>query len=323
MITEKVMYFDKRPANIEKAFADCALPEIELCFYQPQEGKQGELKNVECLLCHGGRVTREIIDQAPNLKLIQSVGIGFDSYDIEYARERGIYVCNCRNGSSDCVAEYDIGLMISLMRRITQLAQSTRQGEWHNWTYRHDTHTIYGKTVGVIGGNGGIGRAFIRKCGAFGVKKLYSDVVRMPEELESELDAKFVDMDELLRESDIVMLLVPLLSSTYHIIGREQLRMMKNTAILINDSRGKCVDTDALVEALRNKEIWGAALDVVDPEPIPADHPLFQLEDSNLIVTPHLGSSTTELMTELFRSSCENALRVLGGERPQNVVNGL
>ena len=105
MISNKVMYFDKRPEHIEKIFAECAKPEIDLCFYAPSWGRKGNLKDVECLLCHGGKVTREIIDQAPNLKLIQSVGIGFDSYDVEYAREKGIYVCNCRDGSSECVAE--------------------------------------------------------------------------------------------------------------------------------------------------------------------------------------------------------------------------
>ena len=322
MISNKVMYFDKRPEHIEKIFAECAKPEIDLCFYAPSWGRKGDLKDVESLLCHGGKVTREIIDQAPNLKLIQSVGIGFDSYDVEYAREKGIYVCNCRDGSSECVAEYDIGMMLALSRRIVQLSELTMKGEWHNWTYRHDTHMLYGKTAGVIGA-GGIGRAVLKKTRGMGMKGIYYDVVRMPEELEKELGVEYVDFETLLRTADVVFLLVPLNKSTYHMIGEAEFKLMKDTAIFINDARGQCVDQDALVEALKNHEIWGAALDVVYPEPLPADAPILHLEGVNLIITPHLGSSTVELMRELFRFSCLNALKVLEGGRPENIVNGL
>lgn len=322
MISKKVMYFDKRPEHIEKIFYECAQPEIELCFYDPSWGIKGDLKDVECLLCHGGKVTKEIIDAAPNLKLIQSVGIGYDSYDIDYAREKGIYVCNCRDGSSECVAEYDIGLMLALSRRIVQLSELTKKGEWHNWTYRHDTHMLFGKTVGVIGA-GGIGRAVLKKAKGMGMKGIYYDIVRMPENVERELDVEYADFHDLLRKADVVFLLVPLNKGTYHMMGAEEFRLMKKTAIFINDARGQCVDQMALVEALREHEIWGAALDVVYPEPLPSDDPILHIEGANLIITPHLGSSTVELMRDLFKWACMNAMRVLEGERPENIVNGL
>ena len=322
MISKKIMYFDKRPEHIEKIFIECAQPEVDLCFYAPSYGKKGDIADVECLLCHGGKVTKEIIDSAPNLKLIQSVGIGFDSYDIDYAREKGIYVCNCRDGSSECVAEYDVGMMLALSRRIVHLSELAKKGEWHNWTYRHDTYMIHGKTAGIIGA-GGIGRAVLKKTKGLGMKGIYYDVRRMPDELEKELGAEYVDLDTLLETADVIFLLVPLMESTYHMIGAEQFKKMKKTAIFINDSRGQCVDQSALVDALREKEIWGAALDVVYPEPLPVDDPILQLKDVNLIITPHLGSSTLELMQDLFKFACRNAMKVLNGERPDNIVNGL
>ncbi|MEE0696806.1 MAG: D-glycerate dehydrogenase [Oscillospiraceae bacterium] len=319
---EKVIYYDKRPPHIEKLLIEYAKPGIDLKFYEPSYGEAGSLEEAEAILAHSRGVTREIIDRAPNLKIIQVASVGYNQHDIEYAREKGIYVCNCAGGASDCVAEMVIGLMLSLTRRITQLSEKVRQGEWHNWTYRHDTHTIIGKTLGVIGA-GGIGRAVLKRCRAFDMRELYYDVVRMPEELERELGAEYVDLETLLRESDVVMILVPLLPSTYHLLGRDQFRLMKKNAIVINDSRGECIDQEALVEALREHWIWGAALDVVYPEPLPADAPLLQLKDANVIVTPHLGSATTELMEDLFKVACGNVIRALDGERPDSIVNGL
>lgn len=315
-----VVYYDKRPAHIEEIFVECAKPNFDLTFYEPTAGVPGDITKADAILCHARGITKETIDAAPNLKIIQTAGIGFDSQPLEYAREKGIYICNCRNGASDCVAELDIGLMIAVSRRIVQLANETREGTWPNWKYRHDTYMITGKTVGVIGA-GGIGRAVLKRCKAFDMKELYYDVVRMPEELEKELGAEYVSLDRLLEESDVVMLLVPLFPSTYHMLGEREFKKMKKNAILINDSRGECVDQDALVEALKNKEIWGAGLDVVYPEPLPADHPLLHME--NVIVTPHLGSAARELMVDLFNFSCENVVKCLSGQRPDNIVNGL
>ena len=130
-------------------------------------------------------------------------------------------------------------------------------------------------------------------------------------------------MNELLKEADYVALLVPLLPSTRHILGKEQFALMKKNAIVLNDSRGECIDQDALVEALRSKQIWGAALDVVTPEPLPPDAPILNIPDSNVLITPHLGSATVELMNGLFREACDNAISFLSGERPKNIVNGL
>ena len=322
MIEKKIMYFDKRPPQIEKCFIQTALPDIDLCFYEPSYGKQGKLEEAEVLICNSRGVKKDIIDRAPNLKMVSIAGIGYDAHDIEYAKEKGIYICNCNGGASDTVAEFDIGLMIDLSRRITQLSNEVRQGSWNNWKYRDETHTLSGKTLGVIGA-GGIGKALLRKSKAFNMRGIYYDLFRMDEQMEKDLDVEYMEMNELLKEADYVALLVPLLPSTRHILGKVQFALMKKNAIVLNDSRGECIDQDALVEALRSKQIWGAALDVVTPEPLPPDAPILNIPDSNVLITPHLGSATVELMNGLFREACDNAISFLSGERPKNIVNGL
>lgn len=321
-MSDKIMYFDKRPPQIEKCFVEVAKPDIDLCFYEPSWGRKGNLADAEVLVCNSRGASKEIMQKAPKLKMISIAGIGFDAHDIDYARENGIYICNCSGGASEIVAEFDIGLMIDLLRRITFLSNKVKEGQWLNWEYRDQTFCLEGKTIGVIGA-GGIGRALLRKCKAFHMRELYYDIYRMPEELEKSMGVEYTDMDTLLKEADIVVLLVPLTPETKHILGREQFALMKKTAIIVNDSRGACIDQDALVEALKSGEIWGAALDVCTPEPLPKDAPILNIPGANVIVTPHLGSATYELMTQLFRQACDNGLKCLRGERPDNIVNGL
>lgn len=323
MISNKVVYYDRQNEKMERIFSACAQPEIELGFFQPAEGRQGELRNAEVLWLHQGYITRDLIDQMPKVKLIQEMGIGVDRIDLEYAREKQIYVCNYKGGASDSVAEFDIGLMIALLRRIVQLSpRLMEKGEWNCWTYRHDSYTLAGKTLGVIGGAGDIGSAVLKKLSRFGMRELYNDVVRLPEEKERDYGAEYVDLDTLLRMSDIVLLVVPLLPSTYHMLGAEEFKKMKNTAILVNDARGKCVDQQALAQALKDGELWGAALDVFETEPPTPDEPVFHT-GANVIATPHLGSSTVELVQNQVRFCVGNTLKVLNGARPENIVNGL
>lgn len=315
-----VVYYEKRSPEIERILINCAKPYFDLKFNEPTEGEKCSVMNADAIICHGKEVSEEIINGNPKLKIIHTVGIGYDTQHVDFAKEHGVFVCNCQGGSSDCVAELDIGLMIALSRRIVQVANDTRNGEWPYWTYRADTHMITGKTAGVIGA-GGIGRAVLKKCKAFDMKTVYYDIKPIPGEIEKQLDTSRVSLDELLEQADVIFLLVPLFPSTYKLIGREQFRRMKKSAIFINDSRGECVDQDALVEALINGDIWGAALDVVYPEPLPKDHILRKLP--NVILTSHAGSATTELLEKLFTFTAKNVAKCLAGERPENIVNGL
>ena len=323
MLKDKIVYFDHQNEKMEKIFSKCAEPEVELSFYQPSKGKKGELKDAEILWLHQGYITREVIEQMPKVKLIQEMGIGVDRIDLDFAKSRGIYVCNYKGGASDSVAEFDIGLMIALLRRIVHLSPLLmNQGEWNCWTYRHDSYTLAGKTIGVIGGAGDIGSSVLKKLSSFGMREIYYDIVRLSTEKEKQYGAEYVDFDTLLRESDIVLLVVPLLPSTYHMLGENEFKKMKKNAIVVNDGRGPCIDQKALTAALKNGEIWGAALDVFENEPPTPDDPIFHT-GANVIATPHLGSSTVELVQNQVRFCVGNALKVLKGERPDNIVNGL
>lgn len=234
-------------------------------------------------------VTRRVIEAANSLKVIARAGVGLDNIDVKAAEERGIIVLNAPESSTISVAELAVGLMLAVMRKIAFSDRKMRAGEWPK---KHAMGTeLRGKVLGVIGA-GRIGSAVARICKyGFGMQVIYYDTVRRPE-LEKELDARYVTLEELLREADVVTLHVPLLPETHHLINEERLKLMKKSAILINTSRGQVVDTNALVRALKEGWIAGAGLDVYEEEPLPKDHPLTKLD--NVVLTPHIGASTYE-----------------------------
>lgn len=234
-------------------------------------------------------VTRRVIEAARELKIIARAGVGLDNIDVKAAEERGIVVINAPASSTQSVAELAVGLMLAVARKIALTDRKMRQGEWAK---KHGMGVeLYGKTLGVIG-FGRIGKAVAKICKyGFGMKVLYYDT-RRDLEAEKEIGAEYRDLDDLLREADIVTLHVPLLPSTTHLINEEKLRLMKKTAILINTSRGAVVDTNALIRALKEGWIAGAGLDVYEEEPLPPNHPLTKLD--NVVLTPHIGASTQE-----------------------------
>ena len=235
-------------------------------------------------------VTRRVIEAGEKLKVIGRAGVGLDNIDLESAREKGVEVINTPGAPTRSVAELAIGLMLAVVRRIAYADRRMREGKWVKKECMG--FELYGKTLGIIG-FGRIGREVARIAHhGFGMKIIYYDVVKAPEEVVRELDAQYMDLDELLRRADIVSIHVPLLPSTRHLINEGRLRIMKKTAILINTSRGGVVDTNALVKALREGWIAGAGLDVYETEPLPENHPLTKLD--NVVLTPHIGSTTWE-----------------------------
>jgi D-3-phosphoglycerate dehydrogenase len=234
-------------------------------------------------------VTRRVIEAADSLLVIGRAGVGVDNIDIEAARARGIEVLTSPEATTQSVAELTVGLMLAVARKIAFCDRKIRAGEWPK-KYAVGIE-LYGKTLGVIGA-GRIGSAVARiaKLG-FNMDIIYYDVVRNTR-LEEEIGAKYVPLEELLREADVVTIHVPLTEETRYMINEERLKLMKKTAILINTSRGAVVDTKALVKALREDWIAGAGLDVFEEEPLPANHPLLELE--NVVLTAHIGASTEE-----------------------------
>lgn len=259
-----------------------------------------------------------LLDRHPSLKVVSNFAVGYDNIDADAATERGIAVCNTPGVLTDATAELAFALMIATARRIPEGVAYVRDGKWKTWgPLLLLGPNLTNATVGIVG-FGRIGQAFARMTTGFGMKILAHD--RSPGTKDTTgLDVSFVDLDQLLRASDFVSLHVAYTPETHHLIGARELGLMKRTAILVNAARGPVVDTDALTDALRNGDILGAGLDVTDPEPLPADHPLVSLPTCTVV--PHIGSATTESRNAMATLAAQNLRAVLTGERPEHIVN--
>jgi len=260
----------------------------------------------------------ELIAAAPRLKLIQLSGVGFDGVDLEAARRAGIPVAQTVEGTILGVAEHTLLLILGLYKRLVLLDSSMRRGEWLVWQHRHHSYTAAGKTVGIMG-LGRIGREVAKRCRAFETQLLYHDPVRADRSIEESLNAQFVPFIDLLTQSDIVTLHLPLLPTTKHLFGESEFRRMKPLSIFINTARGGLVHEPSLARALKEGWIAGAGLDVFAKEPPEPDNPLFKL--ANVLLSPHCATGTRDSTIEKTRAACENFRRVLRNEPPLNLVN--
>ncbi|RUM47606.1 MAG: D-glycerate dehydrogenase [Hyperthermus sp.] len=259
-----------------------------------------------------------------SLKIVAQYAVGYDNIDVECASKYGIYVTNTPNVLTEATAELTWALILSLVRRIVEADSYVRSGEW----YRAGTgwhpelllgFELRGKTLGIIG-FGRIGRA-VARIGAhgFGMKVLYYSRHRAPENVEKSIGATYVDLDTLLKESDIVSIHVPLTKDTVGLIGERELKMMKPSAILVNTARGAVIDMDALLRALEEGWIKGAALDVFPWEPLPPDNPLTRMK--NVVLAPHIGSATREAREAMTCAVLSNLVSFKQGKIPPNLVN--
>lgn len=277
--------------------------------YPDQEKLKELVKDVSAIIVRSKpKVTKEIIDASPNLKVIARAGVGLDNIDVEYAKSKGIRIVNAPAASSRSVAELAIALMFNVARKVAFADRKMREGVWAKKQCMG--FELEGKTLGVIG-FGRIGYTVAKIAKAIGMEILLYDVIKN-EERAREVGGKFVELEELLKNSDVVTIHVPLLDSTYHLINEERLKLMKPSAILINTSRGPIVDTNALVKALQEGWIAGAGLDVFEEEPLPKDHPLTKLD--NVVLTPHIGASTVEAQERAGIEVAEKVVNILKGE---------
>jgi lactate dehydrogenase-like 2-hydroxyacid dehydrogenase len=275
------------------------------------KGKDGLL----CLLTDN--IDKEVISSEPNLKMIASYAVGYDNIDVKFATKLRIPVSNTPGVLTNATSEMAWALLFSVARRIVEADKFTRAGKFHGWDpmLMHGKD-ITGKTLGVVG-TGRIGTSFALKSKGFDMKVLYVDKVKN-KTLEKELNAKKVTFETLLKESDFISLHVPLIPATHHLIGEKQLKMMKKTAVLINTSRGPVLDEKALVEAIKEKLIFGAGLDVYEHEP-KISKELLNLD--NVVLQPHSASATTESREGMSVIAAENMVAGLKGEFPPNCVN--
>ena len=264
------------------------------------------------------RIDGDLLDRHPGLKMISNFAVGYDNVDVDAATARKIPVCNTPGVLTEATAELAFSLLMATARRIPEAVQYVKDGKWKTWgPLLLLGANVTGATIGIVG-FGRIGQAVAKMASGFGMTILAHD--RSPETKDTHgLDVRFVDMDTLLAEADFVTLHVAYSPETHHLIDPEALRKMKSTAILINTSRGPVVDTDALVAALERGEILAAGLDVTDPEPLPADHPLVTMD--NCVVLPHIGSATVQSRDAMATLAARNLVAVLEGRLPEAIVN--
>ncbi len=286
----------------------------------PRELLLSKVRDVDGLLSLlTDQIDSEVFEAGKNLKVVSNCAVGFNNIDVEDATKRGVYVTNTPGILTETTADCAFALLMAVARRIVEADKHIRAGRWvHAWGPKMFLGTdVNGKTLGVIG-LGRIGSAVAKRASGFDMKVIYHDVNRR-RDLEGELGVTYVPLDELLSKSDFVSVHVPLNEETYHMIGEKALSRMKKTAYLINTSRGPVVDEEALYEALKQRRIAGAALDVFEHEPIDPKSPLLVLD--NIVVTPHIASASVETRTRMAVVAATNLVNVLKGMVPPNLVN--
>ena len=264
------------------------------------------------------RIDGDVLDREPQLRVISNFAVGFDNVDVPAASERGVAVCNTPGVLTDATADATWSLLMAAARRVVEGVEYVRAGKWKTWGPTLLLgQQVTGATIGIVG-FGRIGREVARRARGFNMDVLIFDTYR-DEAAERELGVRYMPLDDLLRTSDFVTLHVALTPETRHLIGPREFGLMKRTAVLINAARGPVVDTAALTAALRDGEIFAAGLDVTDPEPLPADHPLVSLP--NCTIVPHTASATVQTRDEMAVLAARNLLAVLEGATPPACVN--
>ena len=269
-----------------------------------------------CLLTD--TVDDELLDAAgPGLRVVATMSVGYDHVDVAALRKRGIILGNTPGVLTETTAELAVALLLATARRLPEGTYAVESGTWPIWRPMWMTgRDIHGSTVGIVG-LGRIGAAFARMLGGFGCRILYTGPREKPEAARA-VNATYAPMDALLQESDFVAVHCPLNERTRALFSTDAFAKMKATAVLINTSRGGVVDQDALYQALVQGDIAAAGLDVTDPEPLPADHPLVSLE--NCVILPHIGSATVATRTKMAVMTTENLLAGVEGRPLPNQV---
>jgi glyoxylate reductase len=286
----------------------------------PREMLLKKVKGADALLSLlTDNIDAEVMDAAgPNLKIIANYAVGYNNIDVEEATKRGIMVTNTPGVLTETTADFAWTLLMAIARRIVEADKFVREGKFRGWEPMLLLGTdVFGATLGIVG-FGRIGQAMARRALGFNMRVLYYDNSRVDEQIEKELKATFVDLPTLLKESDFVTLHVPLTKQTHHLIGEKELKMMKKDAYLINTARGPAVDEKALVKALKEGWIKGAALDVFENEP-EIEPELLKLD--NVVLAPHIASASYATRSKMSVMVAENIIKALNGEVPPNLVN--
>jgi gluconate 2-dehydrogenase len=270
------------------------------------------------MCCLTDRIDAMLLDVCPQLKAVANIAVGYNNIDLAACTARGIMATNTPGVLDDSTADLAWALMLATARRITEVESCIRAGQWTGWRLKQwlgvDVHHA---TLGIIG-MGRIGQTIARRATGFDMKVIYNNRKRLSQDIERRLNASYASKDELLAQADFVVLQVPYSPETHHLIGAAELRKMKPSAILINSTRGGVVDDAALIDALSNGALRGAGLDVFENEP--RLNPAF-LQLKNVVLTPHIGSSTEATRRAMAMTAAKNLVAALTGGNPPNLLN--
>lgn len=298
--------------------------ELDLVFVSndDQERFLKEVIDADAVITADKLITKEIIDSMNNCRVIVRQGIGYDTIDLARSKEKDIAVCNIPDYSIEEVSDFTLALMLTLLKHTNVYDQHTRKGIWdiqsiHTVNSFPSMRRLSTQTLGIFG-FGRIAKLVAKKAKPFGFRIIATDPYVDPKVAE-DLGVQLVDFDTVVREADIMSINTPLTPETRHQFNLEVFKKMKPTAFVVNTGRGPLIKEDDLYEALKNKIIAGAAIDVTETEPLPVNNKLFTLD--NLIVTPHAAFFTSDSLEELRRRACEEVIRVLSGHEPENRVN--
>ncbi len=319
MATPKVLATHRLFDAARKTLQDnCDVEYWEKSERPPREEVLRRVKDKEGLICLlTEKVDDELLQAAPKLRIAANVAVGYDNIDVPACTKRGVVATNTPGVLDETTADFAWTLMMAVARRLGEGDVLARSGNWKGWDLDQLVGTdVWGKTLGIVG-FGRIGRAMARRAGGFQMRVIYTDAVRAPGDAEKELRAEYRDMHELLAEADFISVHTPLLPETHGLFNAAKFQRMKRTAFFINTSRGPVVDEAALVAALEDGKIAGAALDVYEKEPV--IHP--GLRRSNVVLAPHIASASLETRTKMACMAAENAIALLQGRRPANVLN--
>ncbi|MBS1250460.1 MAG: Glyoxylate/hydroxypyruvate reductase B [Chloroflexi bacterium] len=263
-------------------------------------------------------ITEDILERAPNLKVVSQMAVGVDNLDVEACTRRGIPVGHTPGILTAATADLTWGLLLAVARHIPQSQADARAGRWTTWNPTGWLGAdLEGATLGIVG-MGKIGSAVARRASGFGMELIFTNRSPRPD-IEKDLNAQQVPLEDLLEQSDFVSLHVPLTEETHHLIDANALQKMKSTAILVNAARGQVVETQALLQGLQESWIAAAGLDVTHPEPLPSEHPLYA--QSNCLITPHIGSASYNTRRRMAEIACQNVLAGLEGSKLPHSVN--
>ncbi|TBL80326.1 2-hydroxyacid dehydrogenase [Paenibacillus thalictri] len=324
MTSPKVLISRKLPEEVIAYLSEhCEVVRWSQDGFMPREQALAMLEDIDAVLTTSLNIDDEFLRHAPKLKIVSNISVGYNNFDTAAMKARGVYGTNTPSVLDDSVADVALALMLASARRVTELDQLVKQGGWQRGKLKEEDLfglDVHHATVGIIG-MGRIGEAIAQRTKfGFNMNVLYYNRNRKPD-AEEKLGVQYRTLEELLRESDFVVMMTPLTSETTHMIRKEHFAMMKQSAFFINISRGQTIDEQALIEALQEGVIRGAGLDVYTQEPVDPNNPLLSMP--NVVTLPHIGSATAKTRFDMAMTAARNVLTALQGQTPPDLVNEL